>query len=105
MASIDPEFCGCSIGSVSICLGRHFRFGPNWHCSDARVLFDRNSGDYWIVSLLTIELIKLLQGDVILTTAALARQLQDLLPELDLSADLPLTLQSLSDNGLVLLKS
>lgn len=93
------------MGHVSIRLGRLLRFGPNWLCADAKVLFDCNSGDYWVVSLLAIELIKLLQGDVALSIESIELQLQEILPELDLSADLPPTLQSLADNGLVLLKS
>ena len=105
MASFDlqsPRLGNCS---ASIGLGRLLRFSPSWPCSDAQVLFDCNSGDYWVVSLLAAELIKLLQSGVVLTAVELERQLQGVLPELDLSADLPPTLQSLSDSGLVMLQS
>lgn len=91
--------------TVRLAGGRSLKLGPNWTCSDATVLFDRHSGDYWVVSLLAVELIKLLQGDVALSIESIELQLQEILPELDLSADLPPTLQSLADNGLVLLKS
>lgn len=30
--------------------GRDLRFGPDWACSDESLLFDANSGDYWVLS-------------------------------------------------------
>lgn len=99
-----------SLGSESIChvfgvtslvSGRFLRFAPDWSCSDAAVLFDRNSGDYWVLSFLATTVVKLLRTHGALALADLERHLGVLLPETDLSADLLPTLQSLADNGLV----
>jgi hypothetical protein len=30
--------------------GRSLRWSPPWPCSDAAVLFDASSGDYWVLS-------------------------------------------------------
>jgi hypothetical protein len=30
--------------------GRSLRWSPAWACSDAAVLFDASSGDYWVLS-------------------------------------------------------
>jgi hypothetical protein len=36
--------------TVRLFAGRSLLFGPVWSCSTAAVLFDSNSGDYWVVS-------------------------------------------------------
>ena len=36
--------------SIGIRPGRSLRWSPPWPCSDAAVLFDAHSGDYWVLS-------------------------------------------------------
>ncbi len=42
---------------LSLAAGRDLIFGPRWSCSAAVVVFDRNSGDHWIVSLLAADVL------------------------------------------------
>lgn len=42
---------------VGILAGRSITYSPAWQDDGASVLFDRNSGDYWVVSLLARELV------------------------------------------------
>ena len=35
---------------ISLAPGRSLRWSPPWPCSDAVILFDANSGDYWVLS-------------------------------------------------------
>lgn len=36
--------------SLSIARGRDLCWSPQWTCSHERILFDANSGDYWVLS-------------------------------------------------------
>lgn len=36
--------------SIGVRAGRSLRWSPQWPCSDAAVLFDAHSGDYWVLS-------------------------------------------------------
>ena len=72
-----------------------------WNCSDAEVLFDRNSGDYWVISSLAASVIKQLQTHGSVTLVDLDRLLRPLRPEAHLNSELQPTLQSLANNGLV----
>lgn len=38
--------------------GRSVAFSPAWHDDGVSVLFDRNSGDYWVVAPLARELVR-----------------------------------------------
>jgi hypothetical protein len=42
---------------LGILAGRSITYSPAWLDDGASVLFDRNSGDYWVVSLLARELV------------------------------------------------
>lgn len=90
-----------SFGITSLPLGRSFCLGPDWSCSDAVVLFDRNSGDYWVVSSLAGQTIKALQTNGSMSLDELDRQLWMLNPDVYLSTELLPTLNSLADNRLV----
>ena len=52
---------GTHTGSILCILpGRSIAFSPEWRDDGLSVLFDRNSGDYWIVSALARRLVELL---------------------------------------------
>ena len=36
--------------SIGVRAGRSLCWSPHWPCSDAAVLFDAHSGDYWVLS-------------------------------------------------------
>lgn len=88
-------------GVAGIYVGRSLRFAPHWLCSDAVVLFDRNSGDYWVVSTVAAATLELLQSRGAMSFADLESHLASLIPEADLEIDLLPTLNSLADNRLV----
>lgn len=92
---------GAKAAVAKIEFGRSLCFAPDWQCSDAAVLFDRNSGDYWVVSASAIAILRLLQASGAVTLTSLHQQLQQLIPEADWATDLLPTLNSLVDNRLV----
>ncbi len=47
---------------VGVVLGRSLMWSPPWDCSAARVLFDRHSGDFWLLEGAALELIRVLQA-------------------------------------------
>ena len=81
--------------------GRSLRFAPQWDCSEASVVFDRNSGDYWVVSLLASLALQHLQSHGATAVSEFEQFLEPSQLYADLPAALALTLQSLVDNGLV----
>ncbi len=89
------------VAQVSLIQGRDMRFAPDWNCSEASVVFDRNSGDYWIVSLLASMALKCLQTHGAMDIAELERHLEPSRLYADLHAALRLTMESLVDNVLV----
>ena len=105
MASVELESSRLVAGRASLARGRSLCFGPGWSCSDAAIMFDRNSGDYWVVSLLASSVIKLLLSRVTMSLTDLEWQLKAQFQEADLAAELMPTLQSLADNGLVQLQT
>ena len=92
---------GTEVVVAGVEFGRSLCFAPDWKCSDAAVLFDRNSGDYWVVSSSAKSILKLLQAGGPLALPSLYQQLYMLVPEVDWAADLLPTLNSLADNRLV----
>lgn len=88
-------------GVAGIYVGRSLCFAPHWLCSDAVVLFDRNSGDYWVVSTVAAATLELLQSHGAMSFTDLESHLASLIPDADLQADLFSTLFSLADNRLV----
>lgn len=90
-----------AIGSFSIVAGREFSFAPKWDCSDATVVFDRNSGDYWVISAFAQALVRLVQArpNIDLTTLAHFLSHPDL--ETGLTEDLTESLGSLINSGLL----
>ena len=81
--------------------GRSLCLGPEWTCSDAMVLFDRYSGDYWVLSSMAVSTIKLLQNHHDLTLQHLEQKLCVLHSKADLAAEFLPTLRSLIDNGIL----
>lgn len=81
--------------------GRSLRFAPDWPCSDATVLLDRNSGDFWVVSSLGASALQLLQEHGSLAWPELERRLAILHPDAEVSSSLVPTVESLCDNGLI----
>ena len=92
---------GTEVVVAGVEFGRSLCFAPDWKCSDAAVLFDRNSGDYWVVSSSAKSILKLLQAGGSVTLTSLHQQLHVQMPEADWAADLLPTLNSLADNHLV----
>lgn len=87
---------------ASLASGRSLTFAPAWPCSDASVVFDRNSGDFWVISEVANTILGLLQNGRALKVPVLASRLMADLPQHEMSADdLYPTLQSLIDNGLI----
>jgi hypothetical protein len=90
--------------AVLVTPGRSLRFAPEWPCSEASVIFDRNSGDYWVVSLLASGALKLLQKHGSMTITELGRSLGSSQPYSDINAALELMCQSLVANDMVQLE-
>ena len=44
--------------TLSVLQGRALVFSPQWHDEGASVLFDGNSGDYWLLSPLACEIVR-----------------------------------------------
>lgn len=56
--------------------GRRLRFAPDWACSDSAVLFDCNSGDYWVLSPLAGDVMRALELRGAMSLTALLHELQ-----------------------------
>ena len=69
--------------------GRSLIWAPDWDCSDARVLFDAASGDYWLLSPLASRIVESL------------RQCQRVGPAQDEAEDWLPTLERLRQVGLL----
>lgn len=48
---------------LTLVAGRDLRFGPAWACSDARLVFDRNSGDFWAMSEMGVAMLDMLRNE------------------------------------------
>jgi len=64
-------------------------------------LFDCNSGDYWIVSLLGVQLLRLLQANGQMTHDDIAQQIAFTPTDENEASLLQLTVQSLVENSLL----
>jgi len=53
---------GAQPAEVGVVPGRSLMWSPPWDCSAARVLFDRHSGDFWLLEGAALELIAALQA-------------------------------------------
>lgn len=49
--------------SIGIRPGRALCWSPQWPCSDAAVLFDAHSGDYWVLSAAGQAVVRALERD------------------------------------------
>lgn len=79
---------------LTLAAGRDLTFGPPWPCSDARLAFDRNSGDFWALSPMAVALLDLLRNEPDgLPTATIDARLRIQSPECD-----PDTLLALSES-------
>ena len=86
----------------ALAVGRSLKVGPAWSCADARLVFDRFSGDYWVVSLLASALLERLQVEQEVTFDQLAQtQLAEQSPPTRWQETLDLTLRSLVNAGLL----
>lgn len=47
---------------VSVHPGRSLTTSPEWHADEPSVLFDRNSGDYWVIAPTARKWVELLQN-------------------------------------------
>jgi hypothetical protein len=47
---------------VGLVSGRSLLWSPAWDCSVGRVLFDRNSGDFWVLEGRAIDLVQAAEG-------------------------------------------
>lgn len=81
--------------------GRSLKFAPDWCCSDASVVFDAHSGDYWVVSLLGSALLRLFQTQGEMTLSEVSSQMSFAALGEDGVTTLESTLQSLADNLLL----
>lgn len=87
--------------TVILANGRSLLFSPEWSCSDASVVFDSNSGDYWIVSKLAVMLTRSLLSGGAQTLNQIKESLNTVVDSSVASSDLMPTLQSLISNGLI----
>lgn len=99
--SVSTDFVVKPWKCLAAAPGRSLRFAPEWQCSDAKVVFDRNSGDYWVVSQLADLALKQLQNSTSITVSDLLNALAPRILYADVAAAMDQTLQSLIDNGLV----
>lgn len=56
--------------------GRRLRWAPDWACSDSAVLFDCNSGDYWVLSPLAGDVMRALELRGAMSVSALLHELR-----------------------------
>jgi hypothetical protein len=68
-ADLPPEWIG-------VRPGRSLIWSPAWPCSQARVLFDRHSGDFWILDGGALQLVMALQSIERLRFAQFCEMLQ-----------------------------
>ena len=47
---------------VGVVPGRSLMWSPPWDCSPVRVLFDRHSGDFWLLEGAALEIVQALQA-------------------------------------------
>lgn len=93
---------GLSDEQFALVSGRSLRFSPAWDCSDARVVFDANSGDFWVLSALAADAVAVLAGQPVASLSAMRDRLS-----IDAAADpgagelLAAAVQSLIDAGLL----
>lgn len=92
-----------AIATVKVTSGRALIFAPDWECSEAGVVFDSNSGDYWVVSSLSAMVLRKLSIEETSTMLALNMALRDTSRDADLTAALYETVQSLIGYDLVTL--
>ena len=81
--------------------GRDFAYSPDWDCSDARIVFDKNSGDYWVVSGLSAAVLSHSRTDSGVNFQQLVDALADRTGYFSPDAALSATIRSLVDNGLL----
>ena len=86
---------------VALVEGRSLCHSPKWDCSEFGLVFDRNSGDYWIVSELSVQALLTLESHNALAFSELVHVLGPQSSYFDIENALKLTLQSLVDNGIV----
>lgn len=60
-----------AIDRIEPVAGRSWRWAPDWPCSDAAVLFDRHSGDYWVLTPQARALIRSLEESACMTVPQL----------------------------------
>ena len=85
-------------------VGRDLAFSPDWDCSDARIVFDKNSGDYWVVSGLSAAVLSHSRTDSGVNLHQLVDALADRTGYFSPDAALSATVRSLVDNGLLQLE-
>jgi hypothetical protein len=73
----------------SLACGRRLCWAPAWSCSDAQVLFDAASGDYWLLSPLASRILHALESGA------------PIVPESDEDEDWSETLERLRQVGLI----
>ena len=82
--------------------GREIRFAPEWDCADAFVIFDANSGDYWVVAMLAHDILRQAQShEAGIPLPALAELLATTHASDELAQAFLPTLRSLVDNQLL----
>lgn len=68
------------MAAVTVCAelvrGRSLCFSPSWESDEPSVVFDRNSGDYWVVASLARTVLGLLDNGGPLTTVEICDALQ-----------------------------
>lgn len=89
-------------GNFSVISGRELVWAPSWQCSDARVVFDRNSGDYWVVSGLASLLLETVQNFPGAHVLQIKRRIETDVEAIALESDFLETLRTLVECGLLL---
>ena len=76
----SPE--GAQPAQVGVVPGRSLMWSPAWDCSAARVLFDRHSGDFWLLEGAAVDLLHALLVASRLTWAEAVQLTRDEGPQL-----------------------
>lgn len=86
---------------VALSPARQLKFAPEWPCSDARVVFDALSGDYWVLSQLATDILSYLHLNGILALGQLQQYSVESFSDHFSQETFDATLQSLTKAGLL----
>jgi len=86
---------------LSLAPARQLKFSPAWPCSDARIVFDCVSGDYWVLTQLGAFVLGQVSTSPDFLADQIRQQVTASLRDDTFAVTFEQTLQQLSDAGLV----